>query len=240
MQRVQVPAYIKGLLQRIGRIARRRGVDAYAVGGCVRDWLLGITQTTDLDITVEGHGPELARAVAGHFGGTLTIHEQFGTATVVIRSTVLRVDFATCRREVYAKPAAYPRVVAGNLKDDLFRRDFTINAIAMSIAPGRFGTLIDPFDGVSDLRADTLRVLHGRSFLDDPSRILRGVRFAQRFDLRWERQTARAAREAIAAGTLGWLNAGRLHKELDRMCDEPDPRVCFEELASLLSSITDR
>ena len=122
----------------------------------------------------------------------------------------------------------------GTLEDDLFRRDFTINAMAVAIAPGRLGMLVDPFQGLRDLHRKTLRMLHGRSFLDDPSRILRGIRFAQRFGLRWERQTQRALKAAIAAGALGRLNAGRLRKELDRMCDEPDPRACFEQFAKLL------
>src|SRR3989338_2965360 len=144
MRRVKVPVHVRGLLQTVGQIAHQRGRSAYAVGGCVRDWLLGIPKTTDLDVTVDGRGIEVAHAVAETLRGTIVVHQQFGTATVVVWSTVHRVDFATCRREVYAKPASYPRVAAGTLEDDLFRRDFTINAIAMSITPGRFGTLVDP------------------------------------------------------------------------------------------------
>ena len=238
MPRVNVPARVKVLLQTIGRIADQRGMPAYAVGGCIRDWLLGIADTTDLDVTIEGDGIEMARAAAETLDGTVATHQQFGTATVLLQKAVdrqgIRVDFASCRRERYAKPAAYPRVSAGTLEDDLFRRDFTINAMAAAIAPGRFGALIDPFGGARDLRTRQLRMLHERSFLDDPSRILRGIRFAQRFGLNWERTTQRAVQEAVSAGALGRLNAGRLRKELKRMWDEPDPRACLQQFAALL------
>jgi tRNA nucleotidyltransferase (CCA-adding enzyme) len=239
--RARVPGRVRGLLEEIGRLAQRRATHAYAVGGCVRDWLLGIAKTTDLDVVVEGDGIAFAKAFGRAVGAPVTSHEQFGTATLLVqatrarRATPLRIDVATCRKETYAKPAAYPRVTAGTLKDDLFRRDFTINAMAVAVAPRRFGTLIDPFGGGADLRARTLRVLHRRSFLDDPSRILRGVRLAERFGLRWERETLRACQEAMAAGALGRLNVGRLRKELDRMGREPNPRACLLAFASLLT-----
>jgi tRNA nucleotidyltransferase (CCA-adding enzyme) len=276
MHRVNIPAHLKVLLQQIGQLADQHGLSAYAVGGCVRDWVLRLGGTEDLDVVVEGSGIEVAQATARTLGGTVEAYHQFGTATLVIRypparrlqqepgwaparrsrspgrparrqqdrselkrrhtdlPNTLRIDFATCRKERYAKPAAYPSLSAGTLEEDLFRRDFTVNAMAMAIAPGRFGTLIDPFNGVRDLRRKELRILHDRSFVDDPSRLLRGVRFLQRFGLRWEPDTEHAAREAIAAGALGWLNTGRLRRELDRMCHEPDPWSCFKQLAALL------
>ena len=235
MRCVNVPARVKPLLQQIGRIAGRCGAPSYAVGGCVRDWLLGIERAADLDVTVEGNGIDLARAVARELKGTVIAHQSFGTATVTLADEVpSRVDFASCRREAYVKPAAYPRVSPGTLEDDLFRRDYTMNAMAVAIAPGRFGRLVDPFEGAQDLQRKALRVLHDRSFLDDPSRILRGVRFLQRFGLQWEPGTERAVREAVAAGALGWLNPGRLGKELNLMCREPDPIACFRSLAELL------
>ena len=233
--RENIPRKVRGLLKTIGRLADERNVQAYAVGGCVRDWCLGIQRVTDVDVTVEGDGIAMARAVARHFNGTIQIHEQFGTATVCgAGPRGIRVDVASCRREVYERPAAYPRVLAGTLQDDLFRRDFTINAMAVRLEPGHVGVLVDPFHGVQDLRRRLLRILHARSFSDDPSRILRGVRFAVRFGLRWERGTAAALRRAVAAGALGRLNAGRLHKELARMVDEPDPQACWAHFASLL------
>ncbi len=240
--RVQVPTAVEPLLKRFGTIAARRGIQTYAVGGCVRDWYLGLATAADVDIAVEGGAIDLAQAVARAVGAAATVHRQFGTATLRMTrgrsraedGSPVRIDFAMCRTETYAKPAAYPRVSPGTIEDDLFRRDFTINAIAVAIAPARFGALVDPFHGAQDVRRGWLRVLHDRSFRDDPSRILRGVRFAQRFGFRWEDRTGRLVRDAVAAGALGWLNAGRLEKELALMLDEPDPLACFRQLAALL------
>lgn len=242
-----IPEGIRTLLEQIGRLADTHGVSAYAVGGCVRDWLLEMTRTTDVDLTIVGNGIVFANQVAQALGAGVKPHEQFGTATVFAPWATtgvrppphhgsLRIDLATARTETYVRPAAYPKVSAGTLEEDLFRRDFTINAMAVALAPGQFGTLIDPFGGRQDLRRQELCMLHPRSFRDDPSRILRGLRFGQRFGLRWERETERAMKEALAAGALGWLNAGRLQKELDRMTREPNPRRCFDALAALLDA----
>jgi tRNA nucleotidyltransferase (CCA-adding enzyme) len=232
IERVEVPAVVRGMLRRIGQIATRQGTPAYAVGGCVRDWLLGIKQTVDVDVVADGDGIALAREVRRRLGGSVTEHAQFGTSTLRLGSR--RVDFASCRRETYATPGAYPKVSPGTLREDLFRRDFTVNAMAVALSPPHFGTLVDPYGGRSDLGRRRLRVLHGRSFQDDPSRILRGVRFARRFALRWDPGTRRALRQALCAGALGWLNAGRWHKELERMLEEPQPRACLEDLARLI------
>jgi tRNA nucleotidyltransferase (CCA-adding enzyme) len=113
----------------------------------------------------------------------------------------------------------------------LFRRDFTVNAMAVALAPGAFGRLIDPFKGMADLKAKYLRILHPRSFVDDPSRILRAVRFAQRYHLTVEPRTRRALRRAVAAGMLERLNRGRWRKEFDRMTHEPRPLACLSLLA---------
>ena len=231
---VKIPRSARAVLQAVGEFAARLGTPAYAVGGCVRDWCLG-RPGRDLDIAVEGDGIALARAWAAAWPGALTVHEQFGTAAVIRpRGTPRRADFAMCRRETYAAPAAYPRVTPGRLEDDLFRRDFTINAMALALSPDAFGTVVDPFGGRRDLAGRWLRVLHPRSFRDDPSRILRGVRFAARFHLRWELRTRAALREAVAEGWLGRLNAGRVRRELEYMLDEPDPRACLRELAGIL------
>ena len=229
-----IPSQTEPVLRDIGRLAAAQHRPAYAVGGCVRDWLLGFRGVTDLDVTVEGGGIEVAEAAGRALRCTVAVHRQFGTATLELPGPLHRVDFATCRRETYARPGAYPRVEPGTLHDDLFRRDFTINAMAVAIAPAGFGTLVDPFGGQADLEARQLRVLHLRSFLDDPSRMLRGIRFRHRFGLQWEPATARLLHEAVAHGALGSLNAGRLGKELERMGTEPDPFACLRELAGLL------
>lgn len=227
------------MLQRIGRLAAQQGVAAYAVGGCVRDWLLGNDTTVDLDVVVEGDGLAFAQALGRVLRAGVTRHEQFRTATLTWRRVgvaAARIDIATCRKETYAKPAAYPKVVPGALRDDLFRRDFTINAMAVAVNPSRFGRLLDPFGGRRDLAARRLRILHAGSFVDDPSRILRAVRFLQRFGFRLEAGTARALTQAIAQGGLERLNYGRLRKELDRMCQEPDPGACLRRLDRWLST----
>lgn len=233
-QRVPIPRAVRPLVEEVGRLAEAQGMAAYAVGGGVRDWLLGLRRTPDLDVTVEGDGIALARVLAEHLGGSCAAHAQFGTATVTCRGG-WRLDVATCRTETYARPGAYPRVSRGRIEDDLFRRDFTINAMAIALSPGRFGALVDPFQGARDLRARRLRVLHPRSFLDDPSRILRGLRLRHRFGLTWESATARALDEAMAAGALGWLNRGRLEKELRLLQREPHPGACLRELTSRMA-----
>lgn len=232
-----IPKSIKPLLEQIGRIAEARGTSVYAVGGCVRDWCLQMPRLTDLDVTVEGDGAALARVVARTLHGTLRVHPQFGTATVLLgpRGT-RRVDVASTRKETYAKPAAYPRVTQGTLEDDLFRRDFTFNAMAVALNPGRFGALVDPFGGMEDLERRRLRILNPRSFVDDPTRILRGIRFAQRFEAHFDGVTAQRLKAAVQAGALGWLNAGRLGKELERMLHEPNPVACLKALGTHLEA----
>lgn len=230
---IKIPTRVKLLLQRIGQIAETQGLSAYAVGGCVRDWRLGITTVKDLDVTVEGDGIAAARAMAHALKGTVRAHESFGTATLQLQGKG-RVDLASCRKEIYKRPGAYPTVSPGTLEEDLFRRDFTVNAMAIAVNPGRFGILVDPFHGARDLQQKQLRILHARSFLDDPSRILRGIRFAQRFGLRWEPGTARAARAALSSGALQWLNAGRLRREMEQILQERNPRACLRQLETFL------
>ena len=214
--------------------------------------MLGMTDTMDLDVVVLGDGIAFARLIAQALGGQVESHEQFRTATVTVdaqvrsrsgpragRSAVvpaLRIDVASCRKERYVRPAAYPKVSAGTLRDDLFRRDFTVNAMAMALEPRRFGRLIDPFGGAGDLQRRRLRVLHERSFLDDPSRILRAARFAARLTLEPDASTARYLREALDNNFLQRLNRGRIRKEFERMVQEPDPVACLAWLGRWLTA----
>jgi tRNA nucleotidyltransferase (CCA-adding enzyme) len=201
--------------------------------------MVGVTRLVDLDIVVIGDGLAFAREAARALHASLTAHEQFGTATLALpggRAAPLRLDVATARKERYTAPAAYPKVTPGTLREDLFRRDFTINAMAMGIGPKAFGRLVDPFGGARDVRAKRLRVLHKDSFLDDPSRILRAVRFVERFGLTLEPVTARALRRAVEEGLLARLNRGRLRKELERITQEPDPMACLERLGRWLAA----
>ncbi len=235
-----MPAALRELLRRIGRLADGQGVRAYAVGGCVRDCLLD-RPSTEIDVAVEGDSVALARATVQEMGGTLTVHAQFGTASVALPATAAavhayaRIDFAMCRKERYASSGAYPQVSPGMLEDDLIRRDFTINALALPLRSDGPGALIDRYHGVEDVRARRLRVLHAHSFLDDPSRILRGIRFAQRFGCTFEPSTKRRLVAALRAGALERLNRGRWRKELWLMLEEPDPLACFRQLGRLLT-----
>ncbi|MBA3433997.1 MAG: CBS domain-containing protein [Actinobacteria bacterium] len=189
---------------------RSKGV--YIVGGTVRDLLLG-EESFDVDIAVEGDAIELARALAASLGGRFTPHEKFGTAVVQYGDDG-RVDVVTTRTELYDSPGALPTVERAGLREDLFRRDFTINAMAASLRPADFGRLVDPFGGRADLAARVLRVLHNLSFIDDPTRILRGIRYEARYGLRLEEHSARLARSCIEMGLVGDLSSARLRDEL--------------------------
>src|SRR5512141_2946776 len=167
-------------LQRLAEIATRSSMSLYLVGGPVRDCLLGRT-VTDLDLTTEGDALILARTAARELGGTWKKFDRFGTTKVVLPGRDDPIDLATTRTETYARPGALPDVTRGTIETDLIRRDFTINAMAIRLDGEQQGTLIDLHGGESDLYSGKLRVLHERSFGDDPTRLFRGVRFEQRF-----------------------------------------------------------
>ncbi len=203
------------------RIAEDSGLTAYLVGGPVRDRLLGAT-TNDLDITVVGDAVMVAERLAADIQGRLTVHQRFGTATVTAGS--LTIDLVTARRETYQSPGALPNVEPGGIADDLARRDFTINAMAMPL-PATSGKLVDPHGGSADLEAGLIRVLHAGSFPDDPTRILRAVRYAARFNFTIEPETARLMGEALSVRALSTLTGDRLRHELERTFEETNPAV---------------
>jgi tRNA nucleotidyltransferase (CCA-adding enzyme) len=191
----------------------------YLVGGTVRDILLG-EEGFDVDIAIEGDAIEFARALADALDGRATPHERFGTA-VVSYGDGDRVDVVTTRTELYDAPAALPTVERASLREDLFRRDFTINAMAASLKPADFGRLVDPFGGRADLEAGVVRVLHNLSFIDDPTRIFRGIRYEARYGFRFEEHTARLARGCIDMGLVGDLSSARLRDELVTLLEDP-------------------
>jgi tRNA nucleotidyltransferase (CCA-adding enzyme) len=196
-----------------------RAEGVYLVGGTVRDILLG-EESFDIDIAVEGDAIELARGLAEALGGRVTPHTKFGTA-VVTYGEGGRVDVVTTRTEFYDSPGALPTVERAGLREDLFRRDFTINAMAVSLKPADFGRLVDPFGGRADLEAGVLRVLHNLSFIDDPTRIFRGIRYEARYGLRLEEHSARLARGCIEMGLVGDLSSARLRDELQALLEDP-------------------
>jgi len=203
----------------------------YLVGGTVRDILLG-EPSFDVDIAVEGDAIGLARALAKELAGRVRAHEQFGTA-VVLYGAEGRVDVVTARTEFYDAPAALPTVEHATIRHDLHRRDFTINAMAASLRGDDFGRLLDPFGGRRDLVAGRIRVLHNLSFIDDPTRILRAIRYENRLGFRMDEHTARLARACIEMGLVGDLSSERLRDELELLFSEGDVEHAVLRLAEL-------
>ena len=220
------------LLQYIGTLAQQQGVKAYLVGGPVRDLMLK-RPNTDLDITVEGNAMRLAESFTTQCpGAKLVYYPAFKTATLSLLGGGRLVDFATARKETYSKPGAFPKVMPSTIKDDLHRRDFTINAMAISINPKSWGKLVDLFGGKSDLGSKKIRVLHAKSFLDDPTRILRAARFKTRFGFALEKGTLKLLREAVAAGALDTIKPQRYKKEFDKILKEEKSQQAIKCLKS--------
>jgi tRNA nucleotidyltransferase (CCA-adding enzyme) len=229
-ERIAQNERLRPVLEAAPRAAGEQG-GVYLVGGTVRDLLLG-EPGFDVDLAVEGDGQLFARALAAELGGRVKPHDAFGTA-VVEYGDGERVDVVTARRESYPTPAALPTVEPSTIEDDLFRRDFTINAMAAALAGPEVGALLDPFEGRRALEAKTIRVLHDLSFVDDPTRIFRAVRYASRYGFELDEQTAALAREAIAAGLVGRLSPARLRDELVLLLDEPRADEAFALLEAL-------
>ncbi len=217
------------LLDAVEAIAGGRAV--YLVGGSVRDILLG-EPGFDVDLAVEGDGQALARDLAHQLGGRVRPHDAFGTAAVEYGDDE-RVDVVTARRERYDEPAALPIVEPSTIQDDLFRRDFSINAMAVALTGQHAGRLVDPFHGRRDLESKTIRVLHDGSFVDDPTRIFRAIRYASRYGFELEEHTGELAREAIDAGLVARLSPARLRDELVLLLGEPEAERSLARLDEL-------
>ncbi|MDN5326676.1 MAG: hypothetical protein PWP41_1372 [Moorella sp. (in: firmicutes)] len=218
------------ILARARKIARLKGQRVYLVGGTIRDLLLG-RPDVDLDLVVEGNGLLLARELARQLGGRLVYHERFLTATIYWAGE--RVDVVTARQEYYPRPGALPEVDAATLAEDLARRDFSINAMALPLTAREMGELRDPFNGRADLAAGKIRVLHQASFRDDPTRILRGVRLGTRLHFQLAGETRELAREALAAGYLELVSPRRFWQEFILLLKEPRPVAAWEALLAL-------
>ena len=203
----------------------------YLVGGAVRDVLMG-EPSFDVDIAVEGDGIAFGRALAGALGGRAVPHEKFGTA-IVLADDDTRVDVATTRTEFYDYPAALPRVERATLRQDLFRRDFTVNAMAVSLKGEDFGRLVDFFGGVADLEAGVVRVLHPLSFIDDPTRLFRAIRYENRYGFRMDGHTASLARGCVKLDLVGELSSARLRDELRQLLSEERVEAAIVRLDEL-------
>lgn len=208
------------LVGSIGLLAQDHGVKAYLVGGPVRDLMLKLPNV-DLDVTVEGNAIRLADSLADLYpGAKVTRYLAFKTATVLLPDGSL-VDFATARKETYVRGGAFPAVEPSTIKDDLLRRDFTINAMAVAINPKTWGKLIDPFGGKKDLLAKRIRILHAKSFLDDPTRILRAARFKARLKFSIEAKTLKLLKSAIKIKVLDTITPQRYLKDFNKILKEP-------------------
>ncbi len=217
----RLPARIFSLLQETGALAERHRVSVYAVGGCVRDLLLA-RPNGDVDVTVEGKGIHFAKALARQHKARVNIHERFGTATVTFADQ-WKLDIATTRMEHYASPAALPTVKPGSIRQDISRRDFTINTLAVRLNTPCFGDLVDDYGGQQDLRDKTIRVLHDRSFIDDPTRAFRAIRFEQRLGFRLSKDTALLIRDAVKRNVFQRLSPSRLSDAILQVLSEREP-----------------
>lgn len=215
------------LLRRLGRMAESLSMRAYAVGGFVRDLLLGRTNL-DLDIVIEGDGVAFMKAWERE-GYRVSVHERFRTGMILFPGP-RKVDVATARREFYEFPVAQPTVASDSLKHDLYRRDFTVNAMAIALGERDWGTLVDYFGGRRDLRRGFLKVLHNLSFVEDPTRVFRAVRLEQRLKLKMEENTVRLLTSCVRGGLLSLLSGLRVKSEVEILFHEALPLPAIRRL----------
>ena len=213
-----LPPPVLALLKIAGKEADELKQELYLVGGVVRDLFLG-RANFDFDLVVEGDAVALARTLAKDSQAKLTIHSRFGTAK--LNYPEFSLDLATARSETYSKPGALPTVKAGNLEDDLVRRDFTINAMALHLNPQRFGKLVDLYHGKDDLDNRLIRILHPKSFIDDATRILRAVRYEQRLGFKLEPETEKLLCRDVSM--LDTISGDRIRHEIELILQEDQP-----------------
>ncbi len=230
----RLPEDMVELLKFTGALGDKLGVSVYMVGGIVRDILME-RENFDLDIVVEGDGIEFAKTLSKELGGRMRAHDAFKTAVVVVDKDDkhYHIDVATARLEYYDHPAALPTVELSSIKMDLYRRDFTINALAVHLNAVEFGELEDFFGAQRDMKEQTIRVLHSLSFVEDPTRILRAIRFEQRFGFHLTPQTERLIKNALQLHLFDKLSGSRIIHEFRLICDETSPLACFRRLEEL-------
>jgi tRNA nucleotidyltransferase (CCA-adding enzyme) len=216
--REQFSAEIIAFTRLAGTIAERQGKRLYLVGGAVRDLLLERV-STDIDLSVEGDAIKLAEEIGPLLPAKITIHTRFMTATLKRENRVF--DFITTRAETYSHPGALPRVIPGTINDDMARRDFTVNAMAISLNPDNYGELFDPFRGRTDLDKNEIRILHDKSFTDDATRIWRAVRYEQRLDFEIEPFTLLLIERDL--DMLKTITGDRIRHELELVLKEEEP-----------------
>jgi tRNA nucleotidyltransferase (CCA-adding enzyme) len=223
--------WVRTLLGTAKAVADTVGIPVYLVGGMVRDLLLG-RPNEDVDLVVEGSGIDFAHALAAYTGGRCHPHQPFLTAVVTLPDGH-RVDVASARTEFYRTPASLPEVQTSLIRQDLYRRDFTINSLAVALHGDQHGQLVDFFGGRKDLQQRDIRVLHSLSFIDDPTRAIRAVRYARRLDFRIAPDTRHLIETAISEGVFERLSGQRLRRELEALFAEEHPTSSIELLAEL-------
>ncbi len=229
--RSRLPHRLVTLLEEAGQLADRCEVSLFVVGGCVRDLLLGI-HNLDLDLVVEGDGIAFARKLGDVYEARVKVHERFGTAMVLLPDG-FRLDVATARTEYYEYPTALPTVEHSSIKKDLHRRDFTINALAVRLNGKGFGDVLDFYGGQRDLNDKVIRVLHGLSFVEDPTRVFRAIRFETRFGFRLGKDTAALIAGAVKMNLFHRLSGHRLLGELKLLFSEREPRRSITRMVEL-------
>lgn len=227
----RLPKGIVRVLKTAGSIAQDLGFKAYAVGGFVRDLILG-NENLDVDIVVEGDGIAFARRLGEELGCKVRPYQRFGTAVIVFPDG-FKVDVATARLEYYERPGALPTVKKGSIKLDLYRRDFTINTLAISLNPESFGEVLDFYGGLRDIKARAIRVLHSLSFVEDPTRVFRAVRFEQRFGFTIGKHTMRLIKNAVKLELFKTVSRRRFFVELKAILTEEDPISILKRLGEL-------
>lgn len=227
----KLPPFLRKILKKAGRVADRLKMDVYVVGGFVRDLLLEVVNL-DVDLVVEGDGMIYGEALARELDGRVRIHEKFGTAVVILPND-MHIDIATSRTEYYTRPAALPEVMESSIKQDLYRRDFTINAMAIRLNRKFFGELLDFFGCRKDLQDGVIRVLHPMSFIDDPTRIIRAVKFEQRYQFRIEQSTENLLKDALSQNIFDKVSAERLRTEFIEILEEARPLPAIKRMDQL-------
>ncbi len=220
--------HLLALLENIGKAGDEFGVKTYAVGGFVRDLMLK-RMIDDIDIVVEGDGIAFAKYFAEKTGGRASPHKKFGTAVIVFPDD-FKLDVASARLEYYTTPAALPIVEKSSLKMDLARRDFTINTLALALGQDQFGTLVDHFGAVRDLKDKTIRILHNLSFVEDPTRVFRAIKFSNRFGFKIGRVTSNLIQNAIKIDCFKYLSGLRVLSELKQILQEDNPIPAIQTL----------
>lgn len=223
----KLPSHLYDFLKMAGEVADELKYGAYLVGGCVRDMLRG-EENLDIDIVVEGDGIAFAKKLGEKIGAKVTTHERFGTAQVIKED--FKLDVATARTEYYESPAALPKVETSSVKKDLYRRDFTINTLAVKLNKRDFGQLIDFFGGQRDLKDRVIRVLHNLSFIEDPTRAFRAIRFSERFGFKLTKHTENLIKSAIRMNIFEKLSGTRLYDELMLTFNETNPIKALKRL----------